>query len=289
VASATHISVTHDTVCPEISPVHCNAPGGLPEHTHHQGITMSRLNAGVALGLGQGWQVKGALPIDHKRLSIAYQDADGQPYQPPYGGLHHRNENLTGLGDAQWQVEYFKRVGEPWVLGAGLGSTLPLGRIEADPYARAAKSLPHQHVQMGSGTVDPTASFSAIYSGHQWGFLSTVDGRIPLYANRNEYKPSGSARASFGPTFRATSKLMFTLTTDVLGETQAFWDDTADPMSGRTAVGASVGAIYRFSTTWALMGQGRFTAFQWSQTDQITQRFIGVLGVTVTPKRSDVQ
>jgi len=279
------IEVSHEATCPEISPVHCEQLGGLPKHTHHQTMGLTRFNGLVAVGLGKGLQLKGQLPFDHKRLTIEYQDEDGKPYDPPYRNLHHQNETLTGLGDGQLQLEYFRNVGESWVLGGGIGATIPLGKTEQDPYRRAEQSLKHQHIQMGSGTWDPIGSFSAIYGSHQWGMIGTVQGRLALTYNAMDYKPSTSLSVGAGPTYRVSSKLMLLSSAEVLTESQASWGDTPDPLSGRTAILSSAGAVYRFNSTVAVMAQARVTAAQWSITDQITQRFIGVAGVTFTPQK----
>ena len=78
---------------------------------------------------------------------------------------------------------------------------------------------------------------------------------------------------------------MVMATADVLNEGQAYWGDRPDPMSGRTAIIGSAGAVYRFNTTVALMAQGRVSALQWSVSDQIVQPFVGVLGVSITPQK----
>ena len=80
VASTTKIEVSHDAVCPEISPVHCEELGGLPPHTHHQTMNMTRMNSLLAVGLGKGIQLKGELPFDYKVMTIEYKDDSGRPY-----------------------------------------------------------------------------------------------------------------------------------------------------------------------------------------------------------------
>ena len=277
--------MTHEATCPEISPVDCAEGGDIPAHSHHQSMSMTRLNGLVAVGLGNGFQIKAELPFDRKALAIEYKDANGKPYDPPYAGLHHRNETLAGVGDGRLQLEYFTRAGERWVFGGGLGATVPTGKTEEDPYERAEKSLVHQHMQMGTGTVNPVASLSAIFSGHQWGMVSQAQAKLSLLQNDKTYKPSSGMTLSVGPTYRLTSKWMLLTGVDLLRESQAYWADRPDPMSGRTAIIASAGAVYRFNTTVAMMAQGRVTAAQWSEMDQITQPFVGVLGVTVTPQK----
>ena len=284
-ASTTQIEVTHDAVCPDISPVHCEELGGLPPHTHHQTMNMTRMNSLLAVGLGKGFQVKGEVPFDYKVMGIEYKDDQGKPYEPPYGGIHHRNETLKGLGDARVRLEYYANAKKDWVVGGGLGTTIPIGKTEEDPYELSEKSLTHQHIQMGSGTFNPVLNLKAIYSGHQWGMVSTLQTKLSLSENDKSYKPSNAVRLTAGPTYRATAKWMLVASGDVLHETQAYWGDRADPMSGRTAIFGSASVVYRFNTTVAMMLQGQLTAAQWSVTDQITQPFVGVAGITLTPQK----
>ncbi len=248
-------------------------------------MNMSRFNGLFAYGLGKGFQVKAELPFDYKVLAIEYKDADGKAYDPPYAGIHHRNETLSGLGDGRDQLEYFRHAKSAWIVGGGLGATVPIGKTEEDPYERSEQSLEHQHIQMGSGTINPVASLSGIYRGHQWGMMSRVQAKLAIMQNDKTYKPASGITLSIGPTYRASSKWMLTASAHLLHETQAYWDDRADPMSGRTAILGSTGAVYRFNTTLAMMAQGRLTAAQWSVTDQITQPFVGVLGFTLTPQK----
>ena len=168
--TGTHIAFSHDAHCPEISPRVCADPDiEMLPHEHHQGVTMLRYQTTASVGLGGGWQVMGMIPVDAKLISIEYTTMDGEPYDPPYGDIHHRNETLFGLGDGRIEAQYFFRVADGWVLGGGLGATVPLGRTEENPYALAERSEKHQHMQMGSGTVDPAFSLSSAWTGAKWG------------------------------------------------------------------------------------------------------------------------
>ena len=127
VITGTHIAFSHDAHCPEISPRVCADPDiEMLPHEHHQGVTMLRYQTTASFGLGGGWQIMGMIPVDAKLLSIEYTTMDGEPYDPPYGDIHHRNETLFGLGDGRLEAQYFFRVAEGWVLGGGLGADVPV-------------------------------------------------------------------------------------------------------------------------------------------------------------------
>ena len=273
---------SHDAMCPEISPVDCEQID-IIDHQHHQSMMLMRVQPSFSIGMGNGWQTMLRVPFDVKVMRIEYTDMSGNPYEPPYGNIHHRNETLTGLGDGELEFQRFWALKGDWVIGGGFGSMLPLGRTEKDPYIRASQSLEHQHMQMGGGTFDPIMSFAAVWSGHQWGMTVHSKGRLALYENPKEYRPSPSLQLGLGPTYRFTSKLMMTSDLSAQHDWQAEWAGEPDPMSGRTAFTMGASVIHRFNPTVAIMGQARVTLFQWSSEYQILQRFIGTVGVSVTP------
>jgi hypothetical protein len=284
VVSGTHTSFSHEAHCPEISPLDCADPSfEIVDHEHHQGVTMTRSQASLSYGFGGGWQAMARLPVDVKHLTINYTTPDDKPYDPPYGNIHHRNETLPGLGDGQLEIQKYANLGEDLTLGGGFGATMPLGRTEENPYALAKQSATHQHVQMGSGTIDPVANISAVWMFHQWGFLANANGRMPLYANAKGYKPSPTAAISVGPTYRFTSKIMVTSNLGLRRSWQATWDGEPDQLSGNTGVDGGAALIYRFTPSLAFMGQGRVTLKQWSDEAQIIQRFVGTIGLSYTP------
>jgi len=276
---------SHDAICPEVSPKHCNDPDiVLPDHEHHQSVTLTRLQAALSYGLGQGWQVSAQIPVDIKFLGVEYSLSDGTPYVPPYGNIHHRNEVLYGLGDGRLEVQHFVRIDANWVVGAGFGSTLPLGRTEVNPYALAAKSKKHQHMQMGAGTFKPAFSISAVWSRMAWGMTAFMNGELAMDANHKGYRPSSRINMAVGPTYRVTSKLMLASAFTISNESQAEWAAKPDPQSGQTRgmVGASV--IYRFNPQLAVMAQGKTSLFQVTQKTVMRQPFVGSLGLTWTPQ-----
>lgn len=285
VITGTHIAFSHDAHCPEISPRVCADPDiEMLPHEHHQGVTMLRYQTTASFGLGGGWQVMGMIPVDAKLLSIEYTTMDGEPYDPPYGDIHHRNETLFGLGDGRVEAQYFFRAAEGWVLGGGLGATVPLGRTEENPYALAARSEKHQHMQMGSGTVDPAFSLSSVWSGAKWGGSLTSSGSMPLMESRHGYMPTPILQVSGGPSYVINSSLITTAEVSLWREWQAKWDGEPDRMSGRTVLTAGGALIYRLSPRWATMVQGHSTIKQWSDAGLILQRFKGTIGVSWTPK-----
>jgi hypothetical protein len=283
----THTSFQHDAHCPEISPVDCENPDFDPTpHIHDQGMTLTRLNTNIGVGLNKGWQARLSLPLDVKLMTIKYSDKQGNTYVPDYGNIHHRNETLIGLSDGKLEFKYLKKTSEQWTFGGGIGSMLPLGKTEENPYKLTKQSKEHQHIQMGAGTWDPVLSFTSVWMDHTWGVQINAGGRLPLYENSNGFKTSPSAQVEIGPSYRLSAKWM--LTAGILGthEWVAYWDGEPDPKTGRTALLVSGAGIYRFNPSVALMMQMSSTVAQWSKETLIQQFLIGSAGVTWTPNKN---
>jgi hypothetical protein len=286
--TGTHVAVNHGAECPEINPVACAAEE-IPEHSHSQTISWMRVQPSIRVGLGKAWQAHLELPVDTKALGIAYALADGTPYEPPYAGTHHRNETLFGLADPALGIKRAGMWGEV-MLNSGFQLRLPLGETEEDPFSLAAEGIAHQHFQMGTGTVMPEASMDAVRMGMRWGWLAYGQGRLPLYENAKGYQPGRSATIGGGAIWRATPTLMTTLMIEGTHEGKDFWAGAPSPSSGRDMGVVSVGLGGPLPEGW---GEGwtfdaalRTTVYQKTFAedpgDQLTQRFVGVLGVSRT-------
>jgi hypothetical protein len=272
--------IEHIAECPEISPTHC-AEEDIPEHLHVQSIDWIRLSPAITAGLGKGWQGVVSFPLDAKNMGIAYT-LDGDPYDPPYAGIHHRNELLAGPADGTLAFERFFGLGELGMWSLKAGTSLPVGRTEEDPYTLASAGLEHQHFQMGTGTFIPVAEASAVLAGLRLGGLAWVRGRFPVYANPHGYHPGAHYTAGAGATYRLTPKINAVVTTEYTLEAQDAWTDTASPSSGRQAVVFDLGGSWGVTDRFAFASLLRGTAWQKTLTenseDQLLQRFIVTVG-----------
>jgi hypothetical protein len=149
----------------------------------------------VGYGLTESVTLSGRLPYDVKDMEVQYRTLDGEPYDPPYGDIHHRTEVLRGIGDADLLASYAPAPG--WVIGAGF--TVPLGKTEPDPVELGRRGLEHEHIQFGSGTVDPRLAIQWSHSLGRVQISAAADARIPIYENRHGFKPPATVRWSVGP------------------------------------------------------------------------------------------
>lgn len=273
----------HEARCPEISPPDC-AEQDIPAHLHDQRIRWLRLHPGLNVGLGKGWQLQGQLPFDVRVLTIDYRTLDGQPFDPPYGDIHHRNEVLWGLVDGRIAAWRYAAPGGGWILGGGVGTTLPFGRTEDDPFALAAQGETHQHFQLGSGTFDPVVGLVAIQQGMRWGAWASVDARLPVYANGRGYRPPTSLNVSVGPTVRFLTGIQLMATAEGAVETVERWSGA--PYGGRAAVGAGLGALAAVRSDLVLQVQGRAALWEAAfarHEEPLTQPLLITAGLSWTP------
>ena len=109
----------------------------------------------------------------------------------PYAGLHHRNENLFGIGMQGFKHDisfYFTRLGQlvlAWVHQSPL-------KDRGRPLSLGALGEPHQHFQMGTGTFIPMVATNIIYQKDDIGVLFSLQKDISLYENKLFYQ-SGSS------------------------------------------------------------------------------------------------
>ncbi|MBM4390745.1 MAG: hypothetical protein FJ090_06450 [Deltaproteobacteria bacterium] len=248
----------HVAACPEVAPEEC-ATTEIPEHLHDQDILWFRLDPTLSVGLGQGVVASAQLPFDFRAVSVEYLTLDGEPYDPPYGDIHHRPENITGLTDATVMVRLTRAPGR-FLLTAGAGSTLPLGRTEDDPYAAGEAGEEHQHMQLGTGTFVPLVGVDAAYAAGRLGALAYASSRLSFYESGKGYRAPVSVSGGLGPTFRATTRITLLLTAEGSWESAEYWSGT--PYAGRSAVGLAGGVVASLSETVVLQAQARGNVFE---------------------------
>jgi len=121
---------------------------------HDQNIALSELRISAELGLADDVGLSLTLPVRMVDTSIRYLDGSGMEVAIAAEGIHHRNETLFGVVDPWLLAHWHQQLGKLSVDLRG-GVSLPLGETEEDPFALGDAGLPHQHVQFGTGTINP--------------------------------------------------------------------------------------------------------------------------------------
>ena len=161
-------------------------------HMHHARMTLTHAELSAQYGLRENVQLTLRLPYDVKDLRIRYATLAGAAYIPPYGDIHHRTETLSGVSDPSLGIDW---AAGNWMAGAGI--TLPLGRTEPDPIALGRDGITHQHIQFGSGTVQPRLTMQYMRPR----FSGRLEATFSLYENSEGFRAPSNLIWSGGPTF----------------------------------------------------------------------------------------
>ena len=242
--TATSVRVVHSAHCPEIGPI-C-AERDEPPQLHDQRFTIVEARLVGVYAVTEHLGVELQLPLKLNRTRVEYQRLDGTPFTPDYPNIHHRNETLWGLGD-------------PWLLGrlagggAGItftgraGVSLPLGSTEPNPFELGEMGLEHQHVQLGTGTVDPILALEVgRMLGRRVRLAAQGQAQLVLYENGEGYRAGNRYAGGLQARVSVLPSLSISLTADLVNERAERWDGEVlqDGNLGRTDVLLGGGATY---------------------------------------------
>jgi hypothetical protein len=237
---------SHVATCPDVAPECSHIE--IPPHRHEVELELFHTNLYVGYGAGPNLLVSARLPWDRKHQTVVYQTLDGAPYVPPYGDIHHRTETLMGFGDAEILVST-NPVG---YLVVGAGISIPIGRTEPNPIELGRQGITHEHIQFGSGTVDPRlfVQWSRIFGKMR--LTAAADGRFPLYENSSGFKAPVSIRWVLGPSLVSTT---VGVALEVAGQYQSIgrWDGEQDEGTGFTNGGLLLRGSVQLGHGWQLL------------------------------------
>src|SRR5262245_21297607 len=173
------------------------------------------------------------MPYDIKDMKARYERPDGMRFDNPQGNLHHRTETLEGAAD--FKLFYTWLVGD-WRISPGLN--LPVGDTVDDPLVLGNLGLNHQHVQFGTGTVDPLARvYYLLHLGETVNFSFGAGAQIPLVENSHGYHAPPMVDLTVGPRIGVTDWLTLSLSYSCLYQGRAYWSGVPDPNTGYTLQG----------------------------------------------------
>jgi thiol-disulfide isomerase/thioredoxin len=203
------------------------------------------------VGLPRRLSASLVVPIRFVGSSIRYLDPTGAEVQLVAPDIHHRNETVSGVGD-------------PMLLGGGSGSlggwrftgrvglTIPIGRTEEDPFAAEELGVRHQHIQMGTGTVNPVIAAEAARAWGRWRFGAFALSQQVVYENGRGYQAGDRYAGGVALLRRLGSRWSVRGGIDALGETAERWNGMTysdDGNRGRFDLIAGAGA------SWAVTRQ----------------------------------
>ena len=164
--------------------------------------------------------------------------------------FHHPDATLSGVRDLELTAARAWRgaLAADDCLELAAGLSLPTGQTESNPYARDANGnlLPHEHMQFGSGTVDPLLQLTwARALNEDWSASVFAAARAPLYENSHDFRAPREVTLSGGLGRAQGARWHLRGTLTALYSSQAEWAGVADVNTGWVTTYAGLGAEWR--------------------------------------------
>lgn len=210
----------------------------------------------AALALSPSLDLQLDVPYDVKDQRVRYELPDGTPLDNPIGPFHHRTETLEGVGDLRLLANFRARaiLHPDDTLHVGAGFTIPTGKTENRPLFPGDPEplYVHQHIQFGTGTVDPLLRLGYRVQPDWWGIEFSAGAQIPLYENSRGYQGSTVIDFSIGPRFKTAPWVDVGLFYTGIYQSRAYWDGRADENSGYFQQAVYLSARIRVSSSLIL-------------------------------------
>ena len=238
------MQVTHPAGCADLN--NCDEVPVQELHDHQVVLAPVELGLSGEWAFDDKWGVEASLPVRSVWASVSYQTPDGADYQPVDADVHHRDETVAGLADGRLMARYGRSLGGVWV-AARLGTTVPLGATEEDPFSAGDVGKKHQHIQLGSGAFEPVMSLDATWGGISQQTTAYVTLQQPLYANDKGFEAGRRLLAGAQVGWKAAPDLLLSLLGEVGHEGGEQWQGVvrSDGMTGLTEVRSGAALLWR--------------------------------------------
>lgn len=247
-ATATAVHVVHEDGCPDLTS--CAETPVQPLYLHDQMLYPTELRVMAEVGLTAALGLELHLPLRAVRTSINFTTPEGAPYQPLDPDVHHRDETVTGLADA-WLLGRAATSLSGWFVAARVGSTLPIGHTEEDPFALGDQGLRHQHIQLGNGTFDPLLALDAARSFGRLSVSGYVMAQVSLYKNSHGFRAGNRVMGGVAGGGVLGQQVSTLLGLDLMNEQPERWSGVIrqDGNLGRTELLAGLTLMRPFGDT----------------------------------------
>ena len=221
-----------------------------PLHRHNVSLGFFRFQLDIAYRLAVDWDVALSLPYDIKDQDafideIAPVTLDEREAILRNQDIHHREEVYRGFADARLLISHslanLLRDGDR--LMVSVGSSIPIGATEEDPYRLGDAGQKHLHIQFGTGTFDPSAAlhYETLLSDGL-SLNASIHGQFPVYENGKTYRGPVDVTETVGIRYQVGD--WFALQASHLGlfQSYAYWDGNRDINSGLIYNAVQLGA-----------------------------------------------
>ena len=239
----------------------------VPLHRHHVTLNTFRVDIGLKYHLNSQWTLETNIPYAIKIQEATVEELPQYPFTSSERQavernqyIHHRNETYTGLRDTDISLGYQTQglfVDHDSFTGR-IGTTIPIGKTEEDPWKLGDAGLKHLHIQFGTGTFNPIADLHyglPVYKGLRANV--SIRGKLPFYENSKTYRGPREVTYTAGLHYSLSDWLSFQ--TGYLGSYQSFayWTGERDINTGlrfsMASFGASVLTPYNVPLSLAVM------------------------------------
>ena len=224
----------------------------VPHHQHHVNLNIYRTDIGLKYQFARRSKVEVNIPFEVKIQEASVEKIEGETYSSEEweaielnGYIHHRNETYSGPADGDFLIGYSMNgfFGD-FIMGR-IGTTIPLGKTEDDPWKLGEAGLEHLHIQFGTGTFNPIADLHYSFPIYKRiAAHSSIRCKFPFYENSKTYRGSRELTYTAGLNFRADDWI--SLNAGYLGfyQAYAYWDGEIDKNTGLRFGMASMGASF---------------------------------------------
>lgn len=237
----------------------------VPLHRHDVTLNIFRVDVGLKYQLGSQWMLEANVPYETKAQEATIEEIEQISNAEMEAiirnrDIHHRNETYAGLADADIMLGYQTQgllTKSDFLMGR-IGTTIPFGKTEEDPWKLGDKGLEHLHIQFGTGTFNPIVDLHyslPLYSG--LGANASVRGKLPFYENSKTYRGSRELTYTAGLNYRFSNWLSFRAGYMGFYQAYAYWAGEQDINTGlrfsMMSFGASVATPYNIPLSLTLM------------------------------------
>ena len=260
-ASSTTVDVSHPAGCENI--YDCSAVPIQPAHTHELFIVPLQVAPSITFAASERVGLELTTPVRMVHTNASYSTPEGDAYTPIDAGVHHRDETLWGLSDARVAARYATQIGAFW-LTTRVGTTVPIGRTEPDPFLAGDAGEEHQHIQFGSGTFEPTLGFNLTRGTTFVQWSAYAQGQLGLYENRHGFRAPARGLVGTSADYRTMLGHLFGASLEVSAEGPERWQGRIeqDASLGRTEILFGPQASVAIGASMHLFASVRFVLYR---------------------------
>ena len=189
----------------------------VPLHRHRVALSTYRVDVGLQYLLNDQWTLQANVPYAVKNQEASIEWLDPVTSEDEHAilrsrDIHHRDETYTGLADLDlflgYKIRGLFKTGD--ILFTRLGTTIPTGRTEENPWTLGDAGIEHLHIQFGTGTFNPIANLRYSVPLYRGGTITaSARGMFPLYENNKTYRGPVELSYTAGFTYRLFDWLSF--------------------------------------------------------------------------------